>query len=457
MTILKKLSIEHYRWFFDEQSLEFWIPDNEKPWSWLTVITWPNNTWKTSIIESILIWEQSKKFFDEDIHPWKNPKITFLQNDNEEVVFTNVEGWSLVQKIWNNNTKIAPVFSRRYRNHETNWDWGESVYYNMILWKQNIRDNAAQDLIPLLKELNKSPRKLQFNKILKKILPNINSRTIWTNHIWDYVKYTTTLWNVHSSSSLWDWVLSVFVICAVLSSWQFDRHTIIIDEPELSLHPQAQKRLANMLSEESKRRQVIICTHSPYFINRRDFLNGAKFIRLNKYEDKKCTISWLINGKNYESFIWTSIEEYQKPQLFDLSAKEIMFSEGILFVEWQEDVWLIRKYTEENKIELNFDIFWYGVWWYSNMNLFLEIAKDLWISKVWILYDDWIDTTIDFNNLQNVYTEYLFKKLDTNDIRDKPDKWKFGIFYKKWTIKDEFKSGFEWIINNFKEYFNQRI
>jgi hypothetical protein len=47
----------------------------------------------------------------------------------------------------------------------------------------------------------------------------------------------------------------------------------LIDEPELDLHPQMQKKLALLLSEEAKTRQIIVCTHSPYFINWEDYLN----------------------------------------------------------------------------------------------------------------------------------------------------------------------------------------
>jgi AAA15 family ATPase/GTPase len=38
----------------------------------------------------------------------------------------------------------------------------------------------------------------------------------------------------------------------------------LIDEPELNLHPRAQDKLFNLLLEESKTKQIIISTHSPY-------------------------------------------------------------------------------------------------------------------------------------------------------------------------------------------------
>jgi energy-coupling factor transporter ATP-binding protein EcfA2 len=60
----------------------------------------------------------------------------------------------------------------------------------------------------------------------------------------------------------------------------------LIDEPEAHLHPKAQKQLLKLLVEESKTKQIFLCTHSPYifkdafptkpgmFVFRRDS-NGA--------------------------------------------------------------------------------------------------------------------------------------------------------------------------------------
>lgn len=42
---------------------------------------------------------------------------------------------------------------------------------------------------------------------------------------------------------------------------------VFIDEPEICLHPKAQQKLLDALLEISKRRQVFVTTHSPYFLN----------------------------------------------------------------------------------------------------------------------------------------------------------------------------------------------
>ena len=111
-----------------------------------------------------------------------------------------------------------------------------------------------------------------------------------------------------------------------------------------------QKRLALLLSEEAKTRQIIVCTHSPYFINWNDYLNWAKFIRLNKDNDKQCKVYQLNSEPNTYSITPGVIGDWQKPQLLDIAAKEIFFAEKILFVEGQEDVWLIKKFAKDERL-----------------------------------------------------------------------------------------------------------
>lgn len=472
------MSIEHYKWFFEEQSMPFWIPDGIKKWSWLTIITWPNNTWKTTIIEALLIhtteenyWWYGKdsKFQTSERHEWFAPMITITFDNwvEDYVTYTNIDNGSQVKKVDNEKNhwlKFSVIQSRRYWTHKTG-----NQHYNRENFDSNtrfieMRNPVNIDTAAVLTQINKdSDLKHQFDKLLSKIIPNLTTRTIDTDDDWnDYIKYNTWWGFSHNSWLLWDWIISIFRICAQLIL--IDNSILIIDEPELSLHPQAQKKLSDLLSEEAKDRQIIICTHSPYFVKWNDFINWAKFIRLNKYNDTKCSISFLDNRKDYLSFLWRNILEYQKPQLLDVVSKEIMFSEHVLFVEWPEDVWLLKKFSKEKDIELKFDIFWYWVWWYSNMKFFLEIAHDLWLEKVWILYDNWPDTTTDLQNFSLIYQTYHFEKLETDDIRDKPirynENWiereaKVWIFDAHWDIKEEYEDYLEKILIWFNSYFNE--
>lgn len=484
MNYIKKLFIEHYKWFFEEQSLEFWIPDWDHNWSWLTVIVWPNNTWKTSIIESILIqskeestwwFAKESKFPSAERHQWNDPKITIEYTNNEwvidKVTYTNIDKGSQVKKIDDNkkhNILFDVIQSRRHWLSKTNQTYNENTFQNSSRYSSP-RNSSWVDTAAILKTINSNPdKKLKFNNLIKQIV-YITWRTIDTNEDNnDYIVYNT--WNSisHQSWLLWDWIISIFRICAQLIN--SNNTTILIDEPELSLHPQSQKKLAKVLSEKAKNRQIIICTHSPYFINREDFLNWAKFVRLNKYNDAKCTIHQLKNPKNYLITQW-SLNNYQQPEFLDIVSKEIMFSEKILFVEWKEDVWLIKKFIKEFRTELSwtisFDIFWYWSWWKDKIGKFLQMANDMGIKQAWAIYD-WDFNDESYNEIISLFQNFKIIRLDTNDIRDKnrrityDSNWvlieiqesKEWIFYENWNIKENKKDYFKNIIQDFIDYYN---
>ena len=62
----------------------------------------------------------------------------------------------------------------------------------------------------------------------------------------------------------------------------------LIDEPELHLHPRAQEALAKILLEESKQKQIILSTHSPYMF--KELLPYAGLLTLKKQADSSVQI-----------------------------------------------------------------------------------------------------------------------------------------------------------------------
>ena len=68
---------------------------------------------------------------------------------------------------------------------------------------------------------------------------------------------------------------------------------ILIDEPELSLHPQWQNKFVKMLKTIGKSNQFILATHSPYIINNLSYEDSL--IVLDKDENGK-----IIAHSNYQ-------------------------------------------------------------------------------------------------------------------------------------------------------------
>ena len=456
MNQLKKIQLEYFRGFFEDQTIEFAIPQEDKPGSGITLIVGPNNTGKTSVIEALL-FNEKKRFKESERHS-NSPNIIIKTDTGATRTFTNINNGSQVKKTDALDPTIGfeVIQSRRYWNYISNGSRTTNQFLNESR-ELDVRNAGNLDMTGLLKEINKhEEQKNKFNSLIKNIMPNFTDWTIDTHESGDYVKYITANTG-HQASFLGDGYMSIFRICAHLVSDDKNR-VLIIDEPELSLHPTAQKALSSMLSEAAKEKQIIICTHSPYYVNWMDFIKGAKFIRLNKINDLKCTVSILDNTKNYVKFIKKSLAEWQRPQLLDIVAKEILFSEKILFVEGQEDMGLIKKWAINNDKNLNFDIFGYGVGGYSNMKLFLEMSRDLGLHKVAALYDSGVYTDEHYEKDKKEFGNYHFEKLPTDDIRDKPKatpKPKKGCFDEHGNIKKEYETEFneimERIINYFKE------
>jgi len=251
---------------------------------------------------------------------------------------------------------------------------------------------------------------------------------------------------MHSAEGIGDGIWSIFTICASLFDIK-EGETIVIDEPELSVHPAMQKRLLELLLDYSKDYQIIISTHSPYFIDWNAIINGAKLIRIVK-EDK--------NSKCYEisqnclKILENIHNDINNPHVFGLDAKEVFFLEDcIILVEGQEDVVIFNKIANELGIEINGNFFGWGVGGAEKMDAFLCLFQDLGYNHVIAILDG--DKKETAEKLRKKYSQYNVITLEKNDIRDKNErhiKFKEGITTDKGKLKEE---NMDYIINLFKQ------
>lgn len=77
----------------------------------------------------------------------------------------------------------------------------------------------------------------------------------------------------------------------------------LIDEPELHLHPKAQEKLLNLLLEESKKKQIIVSTHSPYLF-KGAISQNANLILFTRDLSHKIQISD-VRDKGWGIFPWS--------------------------------------------------------------------------------------------------------------------------------------------------------
>ena len=485
---LTKLKIEHYRGFFDEQSFNFGIPAG-KPGSGLTLVVGPNNAGKTSVLEALLQMRQDnlQKFRQPDRHENNKPKINIcfensshgryrvaitnqgkgsyrdytIYNDNGEIAnipAPNLEAvasrrhWSIVDDLSRYGTRDFPEYGNQVTNYmKLRQATGDSLTFRKL---GSIRDDKD--------------KKQRLDDMLKTLIPGFTDWDIDTgSDNQDYLEYVTSK-GAHRADLLGDGTLSLFRICLHLMDDKPDEvPVLIIDEPELSLHPVAQSGLARLISESSANKQIIVCTHSPYFVNWNDYKNGAKFVRLNKIDDGRCVISELKKPAKYTPSLIK--EEWMKPQLMDTVAKEIMFANSILFVEGQEDVGLIRKWLAKNRGGITLNIFGYGAGGFQKIEKLLAMAKDLRIGRVAALYDGGASESEAIAKARKKFLRkegFRFFQLPTEDIRDKNRCSKCdkkcdckckrdgprGCFDKLGNLKTEHEESFEEIMTRIIDY-----
>lgn len=451
MVRLNNIKISEFRGFYEPEILHLALP-NAAAGSGLTVIVGPNNSGKTTIFEAIKRFYKGNppQFDREERHPTKNVLLE-LENSDGEVkrLFTNDSAVGVLEgkDLYPRNSDFYMISSRRYfatyfSPDQINHDQHRNI--SMTLDKSGIDSEFGRRMISISADPD---LKDTFDKILKRLIPHFSTWNIELSRGQNYIRYVTGNNDEHSSELFGDGVISLFKIAASLVTGS-DSELLLIDEPELSLHPQAQKALALILREYSSSKQIIVTTHSPLFINWEDIENGAAIIRLNKLNDKKCTISSLqadikVNLLKY-------IEDWRKPQLLDTVAKEIFFAEKVVFVEGLEDMSLLIRFIKQMGIPINFEIFGYGSGGASNIKTLLGMAENLGI-KAGAIFDGKEHDLI--AEATGLFPDFRIASISTDDIRDKADKKINGMFTESGDIKDEYVDELKGVVEKFIEYF----
>ena len=145
----------------------------------------------------------------------------------------------------------------------------------------------------------------------------------------------------------------IMALLMVSASYDFtELQTIIIacEEPELYQHPPQARILANALySLASNQTQIVLSTHSPYFVDAKSFEN-IRVVRRTLGERSKSyqwsiaeNCSLIAKAKN-EAPIGDGAARAAVNQFLQPEINEMFFANGIVFVEGEEDRALINRY-----------------------------------------------------------------------------------------------------------------
>ena len=229
----------------------------------------------------------------------------------------------------------------------------------------------------------------------------------------------------HNSDGLGEGIVSLlFIVDALYDSQEGD--LIAIDEPELSLHPAYQRRLAALLADYARERQVVIATHSPYFAGFEHVLNGAEVARVHG-RGGSSIISQL--KRETAQLFEGVLRDSHNPHVLGLDAREIFFqNDGVVVVEGQEDVVHyprvlddlvnLGKLSSERAARLRERFFGWGAGGAEKIERVVALLWDLGFERVAGILDK--DKCHLIPNLQQRFSSYTFRSIPADDVRSKP-------------------------------------
>jgi len=450
---LEKLEIFGFRGFSKKQCVEFSVP-NTQIGSGLTIITGANNSGKSSIIECLKArvgyWHPSFTVGA------RNALVDFVEikyfiSGKEESVSSLKKGSSETNRIHvDKDFYIFILPSRRAFNpfFRKGGDSRED-YLNkneFSTQRSSMMDNFHHRLFKILENQD------AFNKILHKVL---TFKPEWSIDQSDQGQYFLKFNNgeiSHTSDGMGEGVVSVFAIVDSLYDSK-PGDVIVIDEPELSLHPALQKRVFELLKEYSKDRQIIISTHSPYFVDLSSIAKGANLVRV--VNSGSGTEIFQLSNKARVVLDKLSQGNLYNPHIFGLDARELFFQEdGIVVVEGQEDVLLYPKIAKQLGTTISASFFGWGAGGAPNIGYICCFLKDLGFKKVAAILDG--DKVSTIPQLKNDYPDYYFSHICADDIRTKKARKATdavdGLLDDNQMIKDDYKKHTSQLLSSLNQY-----
>ncbi|RVI86449.1 ATP-dependent nuclease [Sinorhizobium meliloti] len=452
---LTEISIVGFRGFSTEQILRLAEP-NGAPGSGLTVITGPNNGGKSSILECLKARSASTPpsfTIGARNAATDHVCITFKAFGATESIVSLSRGSS--ETAYKNRINELKVFHLPSRRAFVPY------FQKNKMPRENYMENEARRGGHRPTELSNFPYRLfkilenpaEFNELLYYLLPD---RPEWTIDLNDQGSYFLKFYNgdnSHTSDGLGEGIVSLFAIVdAFYDSAAGD--VIVVDEPELSLHPALQKRLALFLNRFAADRQVVISTHSPYFVSLASMKNGGTLARVVS-DVREGSKIYQLSEEGARNV--TTLGEGNKfnPHVFGLDARELFFQEdGIILVEGQEDVVFFPDILQQLAVELDGHFFGWGVGGAENMPRVCKILTDLGYQRVAAVLD--ADKEDSLAKLRDEFPLYHFTCIPAADVRTKPEikakEGKIGLLDEKHQIRSEFKERTAQILNELNRY-----
>lgn len=466
---VSSLTVGGYRGLSTAQRLDFAIPNGEAG-SGVTVLVGTNNAGKSSIVEALRALAANTPS-----HSFSEGKRNKAFGDSIEVVLEFFDGTTRrVRSIRSGGSQavregnLDPAFdivvvpSRRTFSaffNDPGYPTDRRQYSGQAM--PQLREPMLNAFTNRLFELEKDAlRRETFNRLLAKVLGYIPEWAIDQSDAGSsYLKF---LWRdeagsaqSHSSDGLGDGLISLFVIIDSLHD-SVPGSFIVIDEPELSLHPQFQRRLRALISDFAADRQIVYATHSPYLIDWLDVVNGAAITRVHK--TRAGTQLSSPSRETLLDFTKLGSNNQYNPHVLGVQAIEVFFLDGsILLVEGQEDVVMLPRAIRQLDMELPASFFGWGVGGAENLTKVCRLLQELGYQSVASVLDN--DKSALVAQLTTEYPSYSFHCIPADDVRPKKARpataAKTGLLDESGALRDDLRSDFSAMIQEVRAYLTQ--
>lgn len=139
-------------------------------------------------------------------------------------------------------------------------------------------------------------------------------------------------------------IQSMFLVNLILQVNKFFQFKplICIDEADLHLHPQAQRRFNQILTELSKTNQIILTTHSPIFISQMDIFD----LILLKKNSSTHSLQLSSDCPLDKNIVKRELNEFNS---------EMLFADSVILVEGMSEK-IILSYISNNWMDLDYNV-----------------------------------------------------------------------------------------------------
>ncbi len=420
---LQSIRLRGFRSFETEQELRLAQPNGEAG-SGLTMVVGANNAGKSTLIEALRAFSSPRP------PPFDVGRRNSRAGDRVELTLVNADGQArTVATVRGSESKLnPPAYLPEYAQIV--------VVQSRRIFGGNFpepsptdRLNQSQQLRPLERAaaLGQFPGRLKHaeqDATRKAALDGIVQELLGQTFEWWFDRDESGRSHIrvndqgisHISDGLGEGLISLFVIADALYETT-EEDIIVIDEPEASLHPQVQRRLMALLERFAATRQIVISTHSPYFVSWRSIENGGTLARLAKHEGRS-TISQ--TGDEAAVAVRKITRDKTNPHTLGLDASEVVFqSDGVIVVEGQDDVVHYRRLFDVRGNRLSERLFGWGAGGASRIELVLTILTSLGFRNISVMLDKSDDGRAEA--LPSRFQGIAVETIPAPDVRDKDE------------------------------------